>query len=205
MKEMTIAISGLPGSGSTTTAKILAEKLGLNYFSPGRLFKDIAMGKFENQFYAEKFKELCTKRGLEIPSFLSTDDSTGAVNLWESDFGKNPKFHEAIDELQVVLSESGGIVIDGKLSLHMLRKANTKVWLFADIEERAKRAVKRDGIDPEKAVDIVTRRQNLERSEWHAIYGFDYAEQEKDAHIAIDTKSKTSEEVADEIAQFLNK
>lgn len=205
MKKRTIAISGPPGSGSTSTAKILAEKLNLNYFSPGRLYKDIATGKFETQFYANIFKELCAKRNLEIPSFNEKDDSNGAVNLWQTEFGKSPKLHEAIDELQIILSEKGGIVIDGKLSLHMLRKADTKIWMFADLEERAKRTVKRDGIDPEKSVEIVKKRESFERTEWNKIYGFDYLDQESQAHIKIDTTQKTSEQVADEILNFLDK
>ena len=56
--ENCIIISGLSGSGSTTTGKLLAEKFGLQYFSSGRLFKDIGMGVVEKHHYYPIFEEL---------------------------------------------------------------------------------------------------------------------------------------------------
>ena len=53
MENLVIAISGLPGSGSTTIAKLLAKNLSLEYFSPGQLFKDIASGKYKEKSYSE--------------------------------------------------------------------------------------------------------------------------------------------------------
>ncbi|MBW6451708.1 MAG: cytidylate kinase family protein [DPANN group archaeon] len=39
---LTITVSGLSGSGKTTVSKFLAEKLNLNYFSPGTIIRDEA-------------------------------------------------------------------------------------------------------------------------------------------------------------------
>ena len=149
-----IAISGMPGSGSTTVSKIIAEKLKINHFSPGRAFKDLARDKAEDQFYYSMLKEFCDKAGLKIPKINATDDSNADLGLWNTDFGKNPKFHKIIDyDLQQKLAESGNIIIDGKLSLYMLKNSK-KVWLKASLEERAKRAPKRDGLSLENAKKI---------------------------------------------------
>jgi cytidylate kinase len=194
-----IAISGPPGAGSTTTARILSERLNLDYFSPGRLFKDIALGAFEKQNYASVFKEICAKKGLTIPNLVDKDDSHGAMNLWQTDFGKSPKLHEAIDELQSNLSEKGGLVFDGKLSIHMIKKAKPKIWLHCSLEERANRAAKRDNLSKEAALEIVKKRQETERSEWKKIYKKDYFDQEKHADLIIDTTNLSPEEVVEEI------
>ena len=40
---MKITISGLPGSGTTTVAKLLAERLGYKLISAGDVFRKLAM------------------------------------------------------------------------------------------------------------------------------------------------------------------
>ncbi|MFH1290763.1 MAG: (d)CMP kinase [Nanoarchaeota archaeon] len=197
--EHVIAISGPPGAGSTTTARLLSEELGLKFFSPGRLFKDIATGRFNKQSYASLFREICTKRGINMPDFTGVDDSHGAINLWKTEFGKSPQLHEAIDELQIKLGERGGIVLDGKLSIHLIKNAKPKIWLKAFLDERAERAANRDDVSKDKAFEIVKKRQETERAEWKKIYGKDYWEQEKDADIVIDTTNLLPEQVVEQI------
>lgn len=199
-----IAISGPPGSGSTTTAKLLAQKLNLNYFSLGQVFKDISRGKVKEAFYYPTFKQLCNQKNLVIPEFEESDDSSGALNLWQTEFGKSPTLHKTIDDLQIELANQGNIIIDAKLSLHMNKDANKKVWLFANLEERSKRSAKRDGLDHQKAIEIVRKRQDTERKEWSSIYGIDYFDQENLANLKIDTTFKSPEEVVNFIISNLN-
>ncbi len=201
--ELTIAISGLPGSGSTTLSKNLADSLNLDCFSPGQVFKDISTGKIINQHYFDEFNKLCLNENLILPKFEASNDSYGVDLLWRSDFGKSEKLHKIIDDLQAKLAEKKSIVLDGKLSLHMIKTADIKIWLKASDSERIKRTAQRDNISLEDAKDIVLRRGLIEAEEWKKIYGFDYRNQEELADIVLNTSSLSPKEILDKITSYI--
>ncbi len=206
MKGLTIAISGLPGSGSSTAAKIVADKLNLEYFSPGQLFKDISAGKYKDKSYSKTFLDLCKQRKLKLPKIKSksTAEGTLALDLWQTDFGKSKEFHELIDELQVNLGEQGSYVIDGKLSLYILKSADLKIWLESSLEERATRSAFRDSLKKEKALQILKKREEAERQEWKKIYGIDYTEQEAYAHLVLEASFLSPEQISNQIIYYIN-
>lgn len=198
-----IAISGQPGAGSTTTARLLAERMHLNYFSPGRVFKDIGRGTLSSQFYYEEFKAGCDRAGLTIPSLLASDDTQGTLNLWNTPFGKDARLHKVIDDLQKSIARKGNVVLDGKLSLYMIREAHKKIWLKASRTKRAQRVYERDGLPLKEAEKMLHERETVERAEWKSMYGVDYWTQEAMAHKVIDTTDKSPSQVALEIEQGL--
>jgi CMP/dCMP kinase len=205
MSEKVIAISGQPGAGSTTVGKLLAEKLELKYFSPGQLFKDISKGRITQKHYHPLFEKICEQKNLEIPQIdKSEKDSSAAINVWNSSIGENQSFHSVIDELQLKLAEKGNIVIDGKLSLRMIKSANLKIWFKASLEARVKRTSQREKLELEEAKKIVLKKEEKERRGWNKIYGFDYWEQENDADLVIDTSDLKPEEIVDKIISKLN-
>ncbi len=178
MKKPTIAISGPPGAGSSTIAKLLANRLGLEYFSPGQFFKSLVQ-----------------KEG---------DETNQASVSWSSESGKSKSTHSNIDEHQKNLAKQGGYVIDGKLSIQMLKElADLTVWIDADLKVRAERAVKRDKISYEEALQKVFERQTTERFEWHSMYNFDYIKQAGKADLVMDSSSRTPEEIVEIIVQRL--
>lgn len=200
----TIVISSIPGSGATTIAKLLAEKLSLNFFTAGQLFKDIAKGTYKEQYYCSEFKKILDEKNISIPEYREENDTHAASFLWSTELGKNPEFHEAIDELQNLLAEKGNIVIEGKIAIHKIKKADLKIWIKASEDERAQRTAKRDALILEEAKAKVNERHSREREEWKRIYGFDSLDQEKEADCIIDTTSKTPEQAVTLILKKLN-
>lgn len=195
-----IVISGQPGAGSTTTARLLAERKNLRYFSPGRVFKDIGRGTLKEQFYYREFKQRCDQLSLEIPNFSATNDTKSTLDLWNTSFGKDSRLHKVLDDLQKLVALQGDAVLDGKLSLHMIPNATLKVWLKASRAKRAERTNRRDG-SFEDAEKKLHERESIERNEWHAMYGIDYWAQEALAHLVIDTTDKSPSQAALEIEQ----
>lgn len=173
-----IAISGKPGSGSSTVARMLAKKLGIDFFSPGQKF----------------FK-----------SSKKVDDTSETLNLWKNKRGKTKSFHENIDNYQRELARKGNIVICGKLSIWILRDfANLKVWLDCNFEERVRRTSERDKISFEEARKKLKEREGLEEKEWERIYGFNRNNQKKIADMVIDATHLRPEEIVEKIIKSLN-
>jgi len=167
-----IAVTGKPGAGTSTIAKMLADKLGLDYFSPGEYVKKMYEG----------------------------ESQTDKANTHWKGKGKSKEFNKKIDKLQFELAMKGDIVLCGKLSIWALGDlADIKIWLDCDFEERARRAAKRDNISLEEAREKLKERELMEEKEWKRIYGFDRDEQRDMADIVIDSSDMSQDEVLEEI------
>jgi len=175
-----IAISGMPGCGSSTTAKLLAEKMEVKFFSAGDYTKKLAKDE-------EKIDKKQTER---------------IVDFWETKRGKSKKHHMAVEELQQNLAKKGNIIIESKIGIHFL-KSDFKIWLKAPLKIRARRYVKRDKIPLKNAISFLRKKQDSERKNWKRIYGFDYFDQEKEANLIINTGNKKPKEIVDIIIKSI--
>ena len=173
---MIITISGQPGAGSTTIAKMLAEKTKHKLITVGEINKQIAK-----------------EQGMEIGEF------------WEH-LKKNPeqlkKFHKQLDEKQKKLAV-GNVIMNGKLSAFQIPHADLKILLTADVNTRAARTVKRDGGTIKEAAEKITKREKNERKEWKKIYKFDYVKDTEYYDMIINTTKLSPEEIVEKITQSM--
>lgn len=166
-----IVISGKPGCGSSTVAKLLSKRLNLAHFSVGDYNKSHSKARDE------------ADRGIEV---------------WKG-VGSKKKFHVDSDRLAREKADKGNIVIDGKLAVRMLKgHYDYGVWLTAPKNVRIKRYAQRDRLDPAEAAKKLAEKESLERKNWKRIYGFDYFKQEKEATMRINTE-KPPEEIVNDI------
>jgi len=174
-KKIVIIISGEPGAGSTTISKEIADRLGLDFFSPGKMHKKISGRKAESE---------------------------AALKAWSTEEGRSNRFHIDLDRRQTEVAKKGNVVICGKLSIHFLKKfATFAVWLDVPAEVRAKRTAGRDGIDYEDALKMITNREAIERKEFERIYGFDYVTQKNDANLVLDTSEMSIDGAVEKILE----
>lgn len=172
-----IVISGMPGCGSTTTGKLLAERLGMTFFSVGHYFKSLGEG-------AETEK---------------------AVRIWKSTEGQRLQFKKKgsvndLEAIQIALAKNGNFVIESKLGIRFLKEhADFTVWLKAPLATRAARCAKRDKISLAAATKLLAEKEALERKSFRKIYGFDFFSLEKEADVVIDTGIKSPAAVVAEI------
>ena len=172
-RRPTIAVSGPPGSGKTTYARRLAEDLGLEFYSAGMLFR-----------------ELARRKGL---SLMELNELAA----------RDPSIDIEIDRMTRELGEKGGVVIEGHLVAWVLRDAaDVKVYVTAPLEVRAARIASRDNVPLEKAARETVRREELHRRRFLAYYGVDITDLSI-FDLVVDTSKAGVEEIYAVIRSFV--
>jgi cytidylate kinase len=140
---MLLTISGLPGSGTTTVAELLAEHYGVDMISAG-----------------EVFRRLAEERGLTLAEFGALAESDTSIDI-------------DIDERQKeIANTSDNIILEGRLAGHMADKA-LKVWLKAPLDVRVKRIAGREDASFDEMLDGTIKREASEAVRYKEIYGID--------------------------------
>lgn len=139
-----VVISGPPGSGKTTQAKLLAEKLNLKYFSAGKVFRDIA-----------------ARRGVSV-------EELSRIAL------EDPEIDLEVDRRTVEIAQEDNVVIDGHLAAWIVADlVDLRVYITAPLALRVLRIAGRDGVPVEKALRETLARENSQRIRFMEYYGID--------------------------------
>lgn len=154
---MIISIDGPAGSGKSTVASLLAEKLGFVHFNSGKLYRGITAYLVHNNFPLEGIEN---KRNLS-PILLETKfiKNVQHVYVCGTDFtpylkdniisvntprvSKNPYIRSVVDVCQRTYAKNNNVVIDGRdIGSFVFPNADYKFYLDCAIEERANRRFK---------------------------------------------------------------
>lgn len=143
---MLITISGLPGSGTTTVSRLVAEALGLDRLPGG-----------------EVFRQMAAEAGMSLAEFgrHAQDD---------------PKHDHELDRRLLERARQGDVVIESRLAGWLATRGEVpavRVWVACDDEERARRVGGRDGTDVATALADNAAREALERARYEQYYGID--------------------------------
>ncbi len=142
---MRITVSGLPGSGTTSLSRYLAEHHGFTMISAG-----------------EVFRQLAKEHNLTLAEF---------GRLAEQD----PAFDKMIDARQKEIAQKqDNIIVEGRLSGWMVPQADVKIWLHAPIGCRIKRIATRDEVSDERTAEALTlEREACEAGRYRSYYNID--------------------------------
>ncbi len=218
MKIYSIAIDGPAGSGKSTIAKILSEKLGIIYVDTGAMYRTVALYCIENGISTTD-GEAVNKAlndiilGIEMEDgvqrmILNGRDVTSLIRTAEvgqgaSDVGTFVPVRDRLVEMQQKLAKQISVVMDGRdIGTVVLPNAEVKIYLNARVEERAKRRLKdfeaQGKTDTLEAVieQIRQRDRNDMTREYNPLRKADDA-------VEIDTTGMTIEEVADAVLKIV--
>tara|TARA_Y100000588_G_C14001956_1_gene816107 strand:+ start:180 stop:833 length:654 start_codon:yes stop_codon:yes gene_type:complete len=152
---MIIAIDGPAGSGKSTTARLLADKLKFIYLDTGAMYRAVTLYfltkkiDFSNSFDVQtSLKKLDLKIEFSDNIFtvlLDNQDISGSIrnhkiNNSVSDVSKISQVRKKMVKIQRSFSKGKDIVIEGRdIGSYVFPEADFKFFLVADILARAKR------------------------------------------------------------------
>jgi predicted cytidylate kinase len=177
---MIITISGHPGSGKSTVAKLLAKKLGFKHYSAGEFMRAMA-----------------AERGTTLEELTK-------VAL------KDRSIDDEIDRRTVELAKKeDNFVIDSRLGWKFIPGA-VKILLTINPEVAAKRVFAQMRPDEKENTTLEATSKNQEKrlsaeiERYSKLYNVDYTDP-KNHDFAVDTSVLTPDEIIAKIMEFLEK
>ncbi len=151
-ERVTIAMDGPAGSGKSTVARRVAEKLGLLYLDSGAMYRAVTVLAIQHELQTNIVKLIELVKACEIrfddngkKIYLNSVDvseqiRTPEVNRLVADIAKVPEIRTEIVRHQQKIGAGGGIVAEGRdLTTVVFPDADFKIYLDASVQERAKR------------------------------------------------------------------
>jgi CMP/dCMP kinase len=181
---MIITINGDEGSGKTTIAKKIAEKLNYARYTTGEIFR-----------------EMSKKRGMSLVEYLK---------LGETD----PKIDKEVDDYVINLSKKqDNFIIDSRVAWHFIPKS-LKIYLEVNEEEGAKRIyheilgknnrneTKKTPPSIKYVLEKVRERRKTDDIRYLKYYGIDIRDRKK-YDFVLDTSNLNPEEVFEKLISFI--
>jgi len=152
---MIIAIDGPAGSGKSTTAKLLAKKIGFIYLDTGAMYRAVTHYFLNNSVdltNSSEVLQLLNEMNLKIDYqndeftvFLDNKNVNNHIrkqniNQFVSDVSKIGEVRQEMVEIQRNFSNKKDIVVEGRdIGSHVFPDADYKFFIKADILVRAER------------------------------------------------------------------
>jgi cytidylate kinase len=199
---MVIAIDGPAGTGKSTVARAVAERLGFTYLDTGAMYRAVALASDRTGRPAAEIAEhIDIELGDRV--ILAGEDVTETirepdVTAHASKVAADPAVREALVRRQQEIVAAGDWVAEGRdIGTVVAPDAAVKVFLTATAEERARRRAAQTGADPAEILKDQQERDRRDASASRSIW-----EAPEDT-TPVDTTELTIDEVIEQIATLV--
>lgn len=220
LKHRIIALDGPAGSGKSTTARILAARLGYNYLDTGAMYRALTCVALKNRVLpsdAVELKKIADASDIRFEThadvnrvFINGEEVTQQIRTPEitrhvSEVSAHKGVREAMVLRQKVLGKDGSIVAEGRdTTTVVFPHADLKVYLDAVVDIRAQRRLldlERAGIAStiEEQIADLKRRDAYDSGRAHSPLT-----RASDA-VVVDTSDMTIDQQVDEIIRQLTR
>ena len=183
-RGLIIALDGVASSGKSTTAKLVAQRLGYMHIDTGAMYRAVALKmlrcgvELTDNYSIDELLRTTVVSQREVESQVRilldgldvTDDiRTPEISLWVGPVSEHPRVREHLVRWQRELGFQGGVVLEGRdIGTVVFPDADLKVFMTADLRTRARRRRKEmlaRGIDqPQPEVEAALEARDLRDS-----------------------------------------
>ena len=189
LKRLIVTIDGPAGSGKSTTASILAERLGLLYLDTGAMYRGVTHAALRRGVAPEdapavtalaeeleiEFRRVGEASRIFVDGVdVSTEIRSPDVSRSVSPVSRHPGVRRAMVRIQRTIARNGGVVAEGRdTGSVVFPYADLRVFLVADIEsrsERRQRQLNEMGMDQslEEIRENIARRDEIDSGRAHS-------------------------------------
>lgn len=208
-----IAIDGPGGAGKSTIAKIVAEKMNMEYIDTGAMYRAIGWMFSKNNVNTEdsaEVQDVLNRTAIDFDNgkiFLNGEDISGEIRTPEiskaaSVCSKLPEVRSKLVALQREIAEGKSVVMDGRdIGTNVLPNAEVKIFLTADPMVRAKRRYDQL-LESGKEADLNSIFEDIKERDYQDTHRELNPLQQAEDAVMLDTSDMTINQVLDEIMKM---
>ena len=217
LAQPVVTLDGPAGSGKSTTAKEVARRLGFRHLDSGGLYRALTLALLEEGIPPAQWADLTdddmnglpvrvsspgTEFVIEVAGRVVQAELRGPrVTAHVAFLASLPAARRRLLRLQHIAGEKGGLVADGRdMGSVVFPDADVKVYLVADLHERARRRLEESGISPSNVEVERESKVIAERDRQDSERELSPLREPSNAHLIDTTRLNFNEQVEEVVA-----